>query len=213
MLIYGGPTWAFTDTWQPLEVGWNALLLAEQGYVVAMPSTRGSSSCIDISHCLQYITSNLTYADTSRTIALGFSYGGYLLFYLAGLPHISTSFKALAIHAGTFSNPGLAASDVPDLMGVLFGGPQSSSPSPSPSAPRKEQGFNLIHALQNGDPSSPKSTSPQLENTDADLRGRAGPSRAMYAGDGGICGSAVRWGGESVAGVSGRGTFDCETGE
>lgn len=41
MLIYGGPTWAFTNTWQPLEVGWNALLLAEQGYVVALPNTRG----------------------------------------------------------------------------------------------------------------------------------------------------------------------------
>lgn len=44
MLIYGGPTWAFTNSWQPLEVGWNALLLAEQGYVVAMPNTRGTDT-------------------------------------------------------------------------------------------------------------------------------------------------------------------------
>lgn len=92
-LIHGGPQSAWTDDW---STRWNPAVFAEQGYVVVCPNPTGStgygqdhvdaiaqnwggSPYEDLVKCFEYLEKELDYVDTDRAVALGASYGGYMI--------------------------------------------------------------------------------------------------------------------------------------
>ncbi|TVY34335.1 Dipeptidyl-peptidase [Lachnellula subtilissima] len=138
LLIHGGPLSSWQDSW---STRWNPILFAEEGYIVVCPDVTGYNEEFkeaaireiggrpykDIEKCFAYIEKHITCADTSNAVALGGSYGGYLIYWLAGQP-FARNFKALVAHAGMFNAATLYASDVPEIWKVLFGG-YDSDPS------------------------------------------------------------------------------------
>ncbi|MDR2938500.1 MAG: S9 family peptidase [Prevotellaceae bacterium] len=115
-LLYcqGGPQQAVSQFW---SWRWNLQLLAAQGYIVVAPNRRGvptfgSKWCAQISG--DYSGQNIkdyysaidavkkeSYVDANRLGALGASYGGYSVYYLAGTHN--RRFKAFAAHNGVFN--------------------------------------------------------------------------------------------------------------
>lgn len=92
-LIHGGPQSAWKDSW---STRWNPAVFAEQGYVVVLPNPTGSTGygqdyidaiqCewggrpyVDLVECFEHIEKEIAYIDTSRAVALGASYGGYMI--------------------------------------------------------------------------------------------------------------------------------------
>lgn len=123
-LIHGGPQGAWLDLW---STRWNPAVFAEQGYVVITPNPTGSTGygqefCDtiqkqwgglpyeDLVQGFAYIKSHLTYIDTTRAVALGASYGGYMINWLQGHP-LGRSFRALVCHDGVFSMTNQISSD------------------------------------------------------------------------------------------------------
>lgn len=123
-LIHGGPQGSWEDSW---STRWNPAVFAEQGYVVITPNPTGSTGYgqaftdaiaeqwgglpyEDLVKGFEYIKSNLSYVDTSRAVALGASYGGYMVAWMAGQP-LAKEFKAFVCHDGSFNLPGQLASD------------------------------------------------------------------------------------------------------
>ncbi|KAK3942180.1 Alpha/Beta hydrolase protein [Diplogelasinospora grovesii] len=115
-LIHGGPQGAWLDGW---STRWNPAIFAEQGYVVVAPNPTGSTGYgmalqdgitghwggrpyDDLVNCFVYIADNMPYVDTDRAVALGASYGGYMINWIQGHP-LGRSFKALVCHDGVFS--------------------------------------------------------------------------------------------------------------
>ncbi|RMZ92755.1 hypothetical protein DV736_g61, partial [Chaetothyriales sp. CBS 134916] len=138
-LIHGGPQGAWNDQWSSR---WNPALFAEQGYVVVCPDPTGStgygqaftdairnnwggSPYIDLVKGFEYIEAKLgDFVDTSRAVALGASYGGYMMNWIQG-HELGKKFKALVCHDGVFSMSAQLASDeqyfpVHDLGGPLW---------------------------------------------------------------------------------------------
>lgn len=142
-LIHGGPQGAWTDAW---STRWNPAVFAEQGYVVICPNPTGSTSYgqdfvdaiqgqwgglpyLDLKLGFDWIKKNLDYVDTSRSVALGASYGGYMMNWIQGHP-LGREFKALVTHDGVFSMTGQMASEelyfpFHDLKGKLWSDPQN----------------------------------------------------------------------------------------
>ncbi|KAJ4372189.1 hypothetical protein N0V83_003963 [Neocucurbitaria cava] len=123
-LIHGGPQGAWTDGW---STRWNPVVFAEQGYVVICPNPTGSTSYgqafvdaiqgqwgglpyQDLDLGFDWIKNNLAYVDTDRAVALGASYGGYMMNWIQGHP-LGRKFKALVTHDGVFSMSGQMASE------------------------------------------------------------------------------------------------------
>ena len=92
-LIHGGPQGAWGNSW---STRWNPALFAEQGYICVMPNPTGSTGygqeftdriqCewggrpyVDLEKCWEHIAENLTYVDVENGVALGASYGGYMI--------------------------------------------------------------------------------------------------------------------------------------
>jgi dipeptidyl aminopeptidase/acylaminoacyl peptidase len=75
----------------------------------------------------------MPYVDTSRAVAAGFSYGGYMMNYIAGQP-LGKKFQTLISQSGIFSLVSLAATDSPGNNIAL--GPAPWNMSPSSSSPR-----------------------------------------------------------------------------
>ncbi|KAI0022161.1 prolyl oligopeptidase [Xylariomycetidae sp. FL0641] len=115
-LIHGGPQGAWTDGW---STRWNPAVLAEQGYVVVAPNPTGSTGYgqafvdaiardwggrpyRDLENCFEYIEKNMAYVDTGNAVALGASYGGYMINWIQGHP-LGRKFRALVCHDGIFS--------------------------------------------------------------------------------------------------------------
>ncbi len=115
-LLYcqGGPQ---SPVSQYFSYRWNPRLMAEQGYIVIMPNRRGVpgfgkewNEQISGDYSGQNIKDYLTavdemkkepYIDHKRIGAIGASYGGYSVFYLAG--HHEGRFSAFIAHAGIFN--------------------------------------------------------------------------------------------------------------
>lgn len=115
-LLYcqGGPQ---STVSQYFSFRWNPRLMAEQGYIVIAPNRHGVPSFgkswneqISGDYSGQNIRDYLTavdemkkesYIDPKRIGAVGASYGGYSVFYLAG--HHEGRFSALIAHAGIFN--------------------------------------------------------------------------------------------------------------
>ena len=92
-LIHGGPQGSWADTW---STRWNPAVFAEQGYIVIAPNPTGSTGygqafCDsinknwggdpyqDIVNCFDWVSENMPEADNERAVALGASYGGYMV--------------------------------------------------------------------------------------------------------------------------------------
>jgi dipeptidyl aminopeptidase/acylaminoacyl peptidase len=135
-LIHGGPQGAWTDSW---STRWNPLIFAEQGYIVVCPNPTGSTGYgqkfvdaiqnqwgglpyQDLVKGFEYIEKNLNYADTERAVALGASYGGYMVNWIQG-QDFGRRFKALVTHDGVFSMTSQVASEELYFPFHEFGGP------------------------------------------------------------------------------------------
>lgn len=137
-VIHGGPQGAWNDQW---STRWNPAVFAEQGYVVVCPNPTGSTGYgqgftdairnqwgglpyEDLVKGFEYIESDLDFVDTSRSVALGASYGGYMMNWIQG--HVlGNKFKALVCHDGVFSMTAQLASDeqyfpIHDLGGPIW---------------------------------------------------------------------------------------------
>ena len=123
-LIHGGPQGAWGDQWSNR---WNPVLFAEQGYVVIAPNPTGSTGygqafCDaikeswgglpyeDLFNGFKYIKENLSYVDTDRAVALGASFGGFMMNWMQG-HDLGRKFKALVCHDGVFSMVNQMSSD------------------------------------------------------------------------------------------------------
>jgi dipeptidyl aminopeptidase/acylaminoacyl peptidase len=123
-LIHGGPQDSWANSW---NVRWNPAVIAEQGYVVICPNPTGSvgygqrlTDAIqmqwggkpyeDLVLGIEHIETEFDFVDMDRAVALGASYGGYMVNWIQGHP-LGRKFKALVTHDGVFSMAGQLASE------------------------------------------------------------------------------------------------------
>jgi dipeptidyl aminopeptidase/acylaminoacyl peptidase len=119
-LVHGGPQGAWLDEWSQR---WNYQMFAARGYVVAAVNFHGSTGYgqsftnsisrnwgglpyDDLMAGLDYVA-KLPYVDSLRMGAAGASYGGYMIYWMAG--H-TRRFKALVAHDGVFNPLSMAGS-------------------------------------------------------------------------------------------------------
>ena len=114
VVCLGGPQGTLNQNW---SYRWNYRLMASQGYIVILPNRRGTTAfgqewCDQISgdYAGQNIQDYLSaadhmkkepFVDGSKMAAVGASYGGYSVFYLAGMHN--KRFSAFIAHAGIFN--------------------------------------------------------------------------------------------------------------
>lgn len=115
-LIHGGPQGSFGDHF---HYRWNPQTYAGQGFVAVMIDFHGSTGygqqftdsitgdwggkpLEDLQKGMAYIESNYDFVDTDNACALGASYGGYMINWIAG--NWSDQFKCLVNHDGIFDN-------------------------------------------------------------------------------------------------------------
>ena len=119
-LIHGGPQGAWTDSWGPR---WNNQMFASRGFVVAEVNFHGSTGYGQkftdaiSQHWGDYpfddvmkgvdAVAQLPYVDSTRMGAAGASYGGYMIYWIAG--H-TNRFKVLVAHDGVFNTVSMAGS-------------------------------------------------------------------------------------------------------
>ena len=111
----GGPQSPVSQFW---SYRWNFMIMASQGYIVVAPNRHGlpgfgSEWCEEISgdwtgQCMSdYLTAiddatnNLPFVDKERLAAVGASFGGFSVYYLAG--HHDKRFKCFIAHDGAFN--------------------------------------------------------------------------------------------------------------
>jgi dipeptidyl aminopeptidase/acylaminoacyl peptidase len=112
-LIHGGPQSAWDDEWHPR---WNYAMFAARGYVVAAVNFHGSTGYgqeftnsislhwgdypyEDLMKGLDAVLAN-PWADSTRVGAAGASYGGYMIYWMAGQ---TSRFRTLVAHDGIFN--------------------------------------------------------------------------------------------------------------
>jgi len=133
-LIHGGPQGAWLDTW---HLRWNYSLFASRGYVVAAVNFHGSTGYgqaftnsvsghwgdlpyEDLMKGVAHLET-LPYVDGSRIGAAGASFGGYMVYWMAG--H-TTRFKALVAHDGIYNTESMAGTTEEQWFPIReFGGP------------------------------------------------------------------------------------------
>ncbi|EKE75242.1 S9 family peptidase [Gallaecimonas xiamenensis] len=118
-LIHGGPQGSFSNRWHGR---WNAELWAAAGYAVVMVDFHGSTGYgqgftdsiagdwggkpfEDLQKGLAYIAKQEPWIDADNACALGGSYGGYMVNWIAG--NWNDKFKCLVNHAGLFDMPSM----------------------------------------------------------------------------------------------------------
>ena len=111
----GGPQSAVSQFW---SYRWNFMIMASQGYVVIAPNRRGvpgfgqewleeisgdwTGQCMkDYLSAIDDAAENLPYVDKNRMGAVGASFGGFSVYYLAG--HHDKRFKCFIAHDGAFN--------------------------------------------------------------------------------------------------------------
>jgi dipeptidyl aminopeptidase/acylaminoacyl peptidase len=116
-LVHGGPQGSFGNMF---HYRWNAQLWAAQGYGVVMIDFHGSTGygqsftdsiardwggkpLEDLQKGLEYIVKDQPWLDGDNACALGASYGGYMMNWIAG--NWPGRFKCLVNHAGLFDMP------------------------------------------------------------------------------------------------------------
>jgi dipeptidyl aminopeptidase/acylaminoacyl peptidase len=113
-LIHGGPQSAWVDEWHER---WNYAMFASRGYVVAAVNPHGSTGYgpaftnavsrnwggapyQDLMKGVDAVLAGRAWIDPHRVGAAGASYGGYMIYWIAG--H-TNRFKALVAHDGVFN--------------------------------------------------------------------------------------------------------------
>jgi len=111
----GGPQSPVSQFW---SYRWNFFIMASQGYVVVAPNRRGlpgfgqewleqisgdwTGQCMnDYLSAIDDAAQNLPYVDKDRMAAVGASFGGFSVYYLAG--HHDKRFKCFIAHDGAFN--------------------------------------------------------------------------------------------------------------
>lgn len=116
-LLYcqGGPQQAVSQFW---SYRWNFMIMAANGYVVIAPNRRGlpgfgtewnrqisgdygGQNMKDYFAAVDYMKANAPYIDGNHIGAIGASYGGFSVYWLAG--HHENRFAAFVAHAGIFN--------------------------------------------------------------------------------------------------------------
>ena len=116
-LLYceGGPQSPVSQFW---SYRWNFQIMAAHGYVIVAPNRRGlpgfgsewneeisgdwTGQCMkDYLSAIDYAATNLPYVDKDRLGAVGASFGGFSVYYLAG--HHDKRFKCFIAHDGAFN--------------------------------------------------------------------------------------------------------------
>lgn len=115
-LIHGGPQGSFGDHF---HYRWNPQTYTGQGFVAVMIDFHGSTGYgqeftdsitgdwggkpfEDLQKGMDYIDDNYAFIDTENSCALGASYGGYMINWIAG--NWPEQFKCLVNHDGIFDN-------------------------------------------------------------------------------------------------------------
>ncbi|KAF8477003.1 Alpha/Beta hydrolase protein [Kalaharituber pfeilii] len=110
------PLAAWVDSW---STRWNPAVFAERGYIVITPNPTGSTGYgekftdaiqndwggapyNDLVKVYEYALKKFKFIDEDRTVALGASYGGFMINWIQGNP-LGKKFKALVCHDGCFS--------------------------------------------------------------------------------------------------------------
>ena len=116
-LVHGGPQGSFGNMFNER---WNAQMYAAKGYAVVMVDFHGSTGygqaftasisrdwggkpLEDLKKGFEYIVKAQPWIDGDRACALGASYGGYMMNWIAG--NWPTGFKCLVNHAGLYDMP------------------------------------------------------------------------------------------------------------
>ena len=111
----GGPQSPVSQFW---SYRWNFFIMASQGYIIVAPNRRGlpgfgqewleeisgdwTGQCMkDYLSAIDDATSNLPYVDKDRLGAVGASFGGFSVYYLAG--HHDKRCKCFIAHDGAFN--------------------------------------------------------------------------------------------------------------
>ena len=111
----GGPQSPVSQFW---SYRWNFMIMASQGYVIVAPNRRGlpgfgqewleeisgdwTGQCMkDYMAAIDDAAENLPYVDKDRLGAVGASFGGFSVYYLAG--HHEGRFKCFIAHDGAFN--------------------------------------------------------------------------------------------------------------
>lgn len=111
----GGPQQAVSQFW---SYRWNFMIMAANGYIVIAPNRRGlpgfgeewnlqiskdygGQNMRDYFSAVDYMKDKYSYIDADRIGAIGASYGGFSVYWLAG--HHEGRFRALVAHAGIFN--------------------------------------------------------------------------------------------------------------
>ena len=119
-LIHGGPQGSFGNAW---SFRWNAMSYAGAGYAVVMIDFHGSTGygqaftdsisqhwgdrpLEDLQKGWAFAQANYPFLDGDNACALGASYGGYMINWIAG--KWSDEFKCLVNHDGVFDIRGMA---------------------------------------------------------------------------------------------------------
>ncbi|CAF4883549.1 unnamed protein product [Rotaria sp. Silwood1] len=123
-LIHGGPQSSWYDAW---SYRWNFQSFSSQGYAVIAINFHGSDSYgqkftdsitghygtlpyEDLQLGLTAALNKYAYIDGNQAAALGASYGGFMINWIAGHPEMSQRFKTLVCHDGLFDMRGMAYS-------------------------------------------------------------------------------------------------------
>jgi acylaminoacyl-peptidase len=135
-LIHGGPVGSFGDGW---SYRWNPQVFAGMGFAVTMIDFHGSSGygeafaksivehwgdrpLEDLQKGWAAALSKYDYLDADRACALGGSYGGYMVAWMAGV--WNRPWKCFVFHDGIVDTRSWAlTSDVPSFAEHSFGGP------------------------------------------------------------------------------------------
>jgi dipeptidyl aminopeptidase/acylaminoacyl peptidase len=119
-LFHGGPQTSWLDNW---HARWNYQMFASRGYVVTAVNRHGSTGFgqaftdavsqhwgdwpyEDLMKGLD-VVNRLPYVDSTRVCAAGASYGGYMIYWVAG--H-TDRFKCLIAHDGVFNTVSMGGS-------------------------------------------------------------------------------------------------------
>jgi dipeptidyl aminopeptidase/acylaminoacyl peptidase len=111
----GGPQSPVSQFW---SYRWNFFIMASHGYVVVAPNRRGlpgfgqewleeisgdwTGQCMkDYLSAIDFASDSLSYVDKDRLGAVGASFGGFSVYYLAG--HHDKRFKCFIAHDGAFN--------------------------------------------------------------------------------------------------------------
>lgn len=166
-LVHGGPQGSFGNMFNDR---WNAQMYAAKGYAVVMIDFHGSTGygqaftdsisrdwggkpLVDLQKGFEYIVQEQPWIDGNRACALGASYGGYMMNWIAG--NWPQGFKCLVNHAGLYDMPSFYGS-TEELWFPEFdlGGPMWSADSdyhkfnPAAHADKWQTPMLVIHGLK-----------------------------------------------------------------